>query len=60
MAQVVIDKEKCEGCGYCVSGCPHGVLSMGKDGKAEVVNPELCEFCRDCVNNCPTGAANID
>lgn len=60
MAQVVIDKEKCTGCGYCVDGCGHGVLSLDAKGKVEVVKPAACEFCRDCVNNCPSGAVDID
>ena len=60
MAQVVIDKEKCDGCGYCVNGCPHSVLALDADGKAEVVEPSACEFCRDCVNNCLCGAVAID
>ncbi|MFC2071842.1 4Fe-4S dicluster domain-containing protein [Chloroflexota bacterium] len=60
MAQVVIDKEKCDGCGYCVNDCLHSVLALDANGKVEVVKPEACAFCRDCVNNCPCGALDID
>lgn len=60
MAQVVIDKGKCDGCGYCVNICGQIVLSLDAAGKAEVVKPSACAFCRDCVNNCLCGAINID
>ncbi len=60
MVQVIIDKEKCDGCGYCVNGCQNSVLALDEDGKAEVVKPEVCEFCWNCVNDCPAGAIVID
>ncbi|OGO79980.1 MAG: hypothetical protein A2Y21_10335 [Clostridiales bacterium GWC2_40_7] len=60
MAQVLIDKEKCDGCGYCVNGCPQSVLALDADGKAEIIKPEACEFCWDCVYNCPIEAVAID
>ncbi|MFC2021544.1 4Fe-4S dicluster domain-containing protein [Chloroflexota bacterium] len=45
MVQVVIDKEKCDGCKYCANGCPEHVLALYADGKAEVLKSKACGFC---------------
>ena len=61
---VIIDEEKCTGCGLCVDGCPYGAIY-----------PELlphlihnCDFCLDrrektneplCIKSCPHGALSL-
>ena len=42
----------CLGLGTCVSACPFGALSMGKDN-LPVVNPDLCTGCGTCERVCP-------
>ncbi len=42
----------CLGLGTCVSACPFGALSMGKDG-LPVVDAELCTGCGTCERVCP-------
>ncbi|MFP4036319.1 MAG: 4Fe-4S binding protein [Desulfobacteraceae bacterium] len=37
--EVVVDKDKCEGCEECVEVCPVDVYEM-VDGKSEPVNAE--------------------
>ncbi len=56
---VLVDIEKCDGCGLCVSVCPGNVLVMVED----VVNVRLGEHCTSCKrwcalceDVCPTGA----
>ncbi|RLJ05189.1 MAG: 4Fe-4S ferredoxin [Candidatus Aenigmatarchaeota archaeon] len=53
-----VDKEKCIGCGACVSVCPANVFEM-KDGKSVVMRPEDCMECGACVANCPQEAIKL-
>ena len=52
--QVIIDVEKCTGCGFCVAICPYRVLAM-HDGVAKH-NGETCFLCEHCRAVCPSGA----
>jgi Pyruvate/2-oxoacid:ferredoxin oxidoreductase delta subunit len=54
-----IDKEKCNGCGNCVTGCQEGALQI-VDGKAELVNEKFCDGFGACIGECPTGALTIE
>jgi formate dehydrogenase iron-sulfur subunit len=56
---VVVQQDICNGCGYCVSGCPYGVIERREgDGRAN-----KCTLCYDrlkgghepaCAKACPT------
>jgi formate dehydrogenase iron-sulfur subunit len=58
---VVIQQDICNGCGYCVSGCPYGVIDRREDdGRAW-----KCTMCYDrlhdglepaCAKACPTNS----
>jgi len=39
-----VNKDKCIGCGVCISECPNG-MEWDDDGKAKVKNPEEVEEC---------------
>jgi formate dehydrogenase iron-sulfur subunit len=65
---VVIDHEKCVGCGYCVNNCPFEVISLkeyvDKNGD-KYKKANKCTMCTDrleeglqpaCVTTCHTGA----
>ncbi|MCK4999473.1 MAG: 4Fe-4S dicluster domain-containing protein [Anaerohalosphaera sp.] len=58
---VLISRDKCIGCGYCIEACPFGAMEVTNDGKAVV----KCDLCIErtqvgqppaCVTACPTGA----
>ncbi|MGJ7920674.1 4Fe-4S dicluster domain-containing protein [Neobacillus sp. LXY-4] len=65
---VVVDQDKCVGCGYCVQNCPFDVISLAtykdKAGK-EYRKASKCTLCTDrieeglqpaCVTTCHPGA----
>jgi len=53
---VIIDKEKCTGCGVCVDTCPVTALAV-EDEKVNV-NDE-CIDCGACVSECPFDALSL-
>lgn len=51
-----IEREKCIGCGICVSACPMDNISL-YSGKAQPKGN--CTMCYRCVNNCPKQAITL-
>jgi len=39
---ILIDEDKCDGCGMCIPSCPEGALAI-VDGKAKVVSESYCD-----------------
>jgi len=60
MFKIILDKNKCIGCGTCVAVCP-GNYETEKDGKAKVLNEEVESFgCnRIAEETCPVKAIII-
>ncbi len=56
---IVIDEDKCNGCGLCVKACHEGALAM-IDGKAKLVSESYCDGLGACLPECPTGAITIE
>lgn len=55
---ILIDKEKCIGCGFCVKDCTFESMAL-QDGKA-VFDPNMgCSKCGHCIAVCPKGAVSI-
>lgn len=55
---LVLDREKCNGCGRCIDVCPHAVLEMAEK-RAVIADRESCMECGACANNCETGAIKV-
>lgn len=55
---MIIDNEKCVGCGFCVKDCfPRDIKIV--EGKAKIRNI-TCMKCGHCIAVCPKGAVSID
>lgn len=55
---ILIDEEKCDGCGLCIPSCPEGALAI-IDGKAKVVSESYCDGMGACVGECPQNAMTV-
>lgn len=55
---ILIDRDKCDGCGLCVDACHEGALAM-VDGKAALVRESLCDGLGACLPACPRGAITL-
>jgi len=53
----VIDTEKCNGCGLCVSVCHCNALAI-VNNVITIIETVECDWCTDCEAVCPTGAIN--
>ncbi|EHM10919.1 hypothetical protein TheveDRAFT_1801 [Thermanaerovibrio velox DSM 12556] len=56
---IKIDRDKCDGCGLCVSACHEGAIGL-VDGKAELLSDSYCDGLGDCIGECPRGAISFE
>jgi len=50
MNLIEIIREKCTGCGNCISACPYGAIAIVSD--VAEIDFEKCTLCGACVDNC--------
>jgi len=56
---IKIEKDKCNGCGLCVTACQEGAIGL-VDGKAELLREDYCDGLGNCLPVCPTGAISFE
>ena len=62
---VVVDRERCKGCGLCVAACPSKVLGLASQvnakgyNYAEMVNEDACVGCCSCSYVCPYACLTV-
>ena len=58
---IIIDKDKCNGCGWCIEACDYGAMMLHPETKAVYI----CDLCKDkpegpqCVKWCPEEALTV-
>ena len=62
---IVVDTEKCKGCGICESNCPTKTIGISTEvnGKgypfAYMANPDACTGCTNCATVCPDSVITV-
>ena len=56
---IVIDQEKCSGCGLCAAACHEGAIGM-VEGKAQLLREDYCDGLGDCLPACPVDAISFE
>ena len=56
---IIIDEEKCNGCGLCAKACAEGAIKI-INGKAKLVSETYCDGLGACIGHCPENAITIE
>ncbi len=56
---IVIDEDKCNGCGLCAKACHEGAIGM-VSGKAKLLREDYCDGLGDCLPACPVNAITFE
>lgn len=63
--RIVVDSERCKGCGLCVGVCPQGSLALSETFNAagyhpvRLADPPSCTGCAVCAIICPDVALTV-
>jgi pyruvate formate lyase activating enzyme len=55
--EILLNSEKCIGCGHCVSSCPEEAVSMNNEKAA--TDRKKCRGCGTCAQLCPSKARTL-
>lgn len=56
---IMIDEEKCNGCGLCITACHEGAIDL-VNGKAKLAREHYCDGLGDCLPACPMNAISFE
>ena len=62
---VIVNEERCKGCGVCTTACPFDVLSLSVEvntkgyNYAVKVHPDSCIGCTNCAVVCPDSCITV-
>jgi len=55
---IIVDEDKCDGCGWCIKACPYGAVVFNPKKKTAMIC-DLCDGDPQCVEWCPEEALNL-
>lgn len=55
---IMVDEDKCDGCGWCIEACEFGAITLHPDRKVVIVC-DLCGGEPKCVDWCPEEALKL-
>jgi len=55
---ILVDEEKCNGCGWCIEACDYGAITLHPE-KRVVVVCDLCDGEPKCIQWCPEEALDF-
>ena len=58
---VVVDENRCRGCGRCIKVCPYQAITLQRndvEAWSARVDETLCKGCGNCISVCPSNAAD--
>ncbi len=58
VSTLLLNRDKCLGCGICMAVCPHQVFAF-QEKKAAIIDKDGCMECGACANNCPEEAITV-
>lgn len=53
---IIINPEKCRGCGKCQKVCPGSLIKQNEECTAYIKYPKDCWGCSSCIKECQFGA----
>lgn len=65
LGRIVINEERCKGCGLCVHFCPKGEIEMSAGFNSKGLHPGcfkdsgVCNGCAVCAIMCPDVAIEV-
>lgn len=65
MSYIVIDKQRCKGCEFCVAACPKQIITISSELNSSSYYPAMvsdndkCTGCALCAIVCPEVAIEV-
>lgn len=63
MAHIIVDEDRCTGCGLCVKMCSSGIISLTDESNVPQMQDEdvsHCFYCGHCEAFCPSQALTLN
>ena len=67
MNRIIINSDRCKGCGLCVTACPKNIVQIDEHeinakgyNPVHAVNMEECTACALCATMCPDCVITVE